>query len=72
MIRLFSTSSQRQVVHQMIFAKSRSWSRSFRDQKPVNGSCAETYPFNTPEEFEKWLKNLSKKVNKAKANGVPG
>ena len=29
------------------------------------------YPFNTPEEFERWLKGLSKGVSKAETGKGP-
>lgn len=44
---------------------------TYRHAKAGGTQIVQKYPFNTIEEFEKWLKRLSKKVNKAKANRVP-
>ena len=45
---------------------------TYRHAKAGGTQIVQKYPFNTLEEFERWLKGLSKKVNKAKANGVQG
>ena len=45
---------------------------TFRHSKAGGTQIVQRYPFNTPEEFGRWLKGLSKKVNKAKANVIPG
>jgi len=45
---------------------------AYRHARATETRVVKKYPFNTLEEFEKWLKGLSKKVNKAKANAVSG
>jgi hypothetical protein len=44
---------------------------TYRHAKAGGTQIVQKYPFNTHDEFESWLKGLSKKVNKAKANRVP-
>ena len=45
---------------------------TYRNAKADGTQIVQKYQFNTPEEFERWLKGLSKRVNKAKAKGLPG
>jgi hypothetical protein len=45
---------------------------AYRHARATETRVVKKYPFNTLEEFEKWLKGLSKKVNKAKANAASG
>jgi hypothetical protein len=45
---------------------------TYRHAKARGTQIVQKYPFKTSGEFEKWLKDLSKTVNKAKANGVRG
>ena len=44
---------------------------TYRHAKAGSTQIVQKYPFNTPEEFESWLKGLPKRVNKAKAIGIP-
>ena len=45
---------------------------TYRHAKAGGAQVVRKYPFSTPEEFESWLKGLSKKVNKSKTNRVSG